>query len=338
MNNARNRVTLLDIAKALGISKATVSLALNGNELVAKKTRQQVLEKMEELGYVYNRGAAGLSTGETRTVGLAVHDITNPYFSKVCASIESVLSMNKRMSFLCNTAESLARQKQFINALIEYNSDGLIICPAVGTKVEDLDALVKSKIPVVFIARNVENPNFDFVGNDDELALKLATDHLIELGHRRIAMLGGGKLTTVGQGRREGFLRAMREANLVVDQELLIDCDTDSVGGSEAVKLAMASSAPPTAIACFNDRIALGAMSELYELGMKPGRDIAVIGCDGIGEGGRAYARLSTVNVQKTLMGKTAAEILMNRLEDPQRELQHVVLEPSLIIRSSSGG
>ena len=109
--------------------------------MVATKTREKILNKIEELGYVYNRGAAGLSTGQTRIIGLAVHDITNPYFSEVCAAIESVLSQNDRMSFLCNTNESLERQRRFFKTLVEHSADGMILCPAAGT---DMDLVVSA--------------------------------------------------------------------------------------------------------------------------------------------------------------------------------------------------
>lgn len=336
--NEQGKVTLRDIANALGVSKATVSLAINGSSLVADKTRARVIEKIHELDYVYNRGAASLATGKTRTIGLAVHDITNPYFAEVCASIEAVLSLRGRMAFLCNSDESLERQKRFIVALAEHNADGLILCPAVGTTTDDLRPLLERCLPVVLIARDIEGAGVDFVGNDDKLALKLATEHLIGLGHRRIAMLGGGQPTSAGIGRRAGFLAALAEAGLEADPKLLIDCAISPEGGAEAVKTAMGHSTPPTAIACFTDLVALGALSGLCERGIRPGADVAVMGCDGIAEGARAYARLSTVNVQKAVIGQTAAEILVRRLDDPDLDLQRVITAPQLVVRGSCGG
>lgn len=336
--SGHGKVTLRDIANALGVSKATVSLAINGSGLVAEKTRARVFEKIDELGYVYNRGAAGLTTGKTRTIGLAVHDITNPYFTEVCASIEAVLSLRGRMAFLCNSDESLDRQMHFILALAEHNADGLILCPAAGTEIDDLRPLLERRLPVVLIARDIEGARLDFVGNDDKLALKLTTEHLIGLGHRRIAMLGGGQPTSAGKLRRAGFLAAMEQASLEVDPGLLIDCPISPEGGTEAVRAAMAHGEPPTAIACFTDLVALGALSGLYELGLQPGADVAVMGCDGVAEGARAYAQLSTVNVQKAAIGQTAAEVLVRRLDDPDLELQRVIMEPELVIRGSCGG
>jgi LacI family transcriptional regulator len=325
---------LADVAEALGVSKATISLAINGSKEVSEKTREKVIRKIDEMGYVYNRGAAGLSTGENRTVGLAVHDINNPYFTKVCASIEEVLSLNGRMSFLCNTDESLERQQRFIGALVEHNADGLILCPTTGTCVDDLRPLIKRRFPIVLMAHDLEGSELDFVGNDDMLASKLATEHLIGLGHRRIAMIGGSRLSA-GRLRRAGCLAAMEDAGLEVDQDLLVSCPNSPDGGSKAVKAVMSRSQPPTGIVCWTDLVALGAFSGLVELGLKPGKDIALIGCDGIAEGERAYVRLSTVNVQKTAIGRTAAEMLVRRLGDPDIPPQRVITKPSLVIRDT---
>lgn len=335
--SGKSKVTLQDIARALGVSKATVSLAMNNSTLVADKTKALVRQKSEELGYVYNRGAAGLSTGETRTIGLAVHDFSNPYFISLCESVEAVLSMSGRMSFLCNTDESLERQARFINELIAHNADGLILGPAVGTTLDDLKPLLDRKVPIVLLGRDVEGSPVDLVRNDDQLALALATQHIISLGHRRIAMLGGSKNTTVGCNRRSGFLRAMESAGLEVEADFLFGCEPTAAGGQIAAHAVMAASELPTALVCFNDMVALGAMSVLCDLGWTPGKDIAVIGCDNVEEGGRSYTGLSTVHVQKEAIGHEAAEILVNRLDNPLAELKRVVKEPALLVRKTCG-
>lgn len=331
------KLTLQDVANALGVSKATVSLCLNGSSLVADKTRVSVLQKIDELGYVYNRGAAGLSTGESKTIGLAIHALTNPYFTRVCASIEAILSLNGRMSFLCNTDESLERQERFLKELSEHNADGLILCPALGTTAKDLDTLHKNNLPVVLISRDIASSGLDYVGNDDELALSLATEHLIKKGHTRIAMLGGSKQTTVGQLRRLGFVKAMQRAEIEVVDELLVDCAGDAVGGEAAAISMMQLKKPPTALVCFNDLIALGALSALHQLGLKPGEDIALMGCDDIEEGSRAYVQLSTINVKKASIGQEAAEILLARLKNPDMPVRRVLQKPELVVRRTCG-
>lgn len=334
-NNEPRNVTLNDVAVALGISKATVSLAINGDSRVALKTCEKIFEKVEELGYVYNRSAANLTKGETQTIGLAVHDITNPYFSEVCAAIESVLSRNKRMSFLCNTSESLERQELFIDALVEHRADGLILCPSIGTTVESLKPLIKRSLPTVLIAREVEEADLDYVGNDGFLALEMATEHLIRLGYKKIGMIGGGTATTAHRNRRAGYLSAMERHSLPVKPEWVVDCDSKPNLGEEAVTKLVTEKNLPAAIVCFTDHVALGVMSGLFRLRLQPGRDVAVIGCDDIEEANRGYVQLSTVRIQKVGIGQKAAEILLQRIADPGMATQRVVFRPELVVRQS---
>lgn len=332
-----SKLTLREIAAELGLSKATVSLAINNNPLVAQKTRDRVRQKIDELGYVYNRRAASLTTGETRTVGLAVHDISNPYFTAICTAIESVLSARGRMSFLCNTSESVHRQAQFISALIEHNADGLILCPVAGTSVESLQPLIKRKLPTVLFTRDIPGAGLDFVGNNEIEALRLITSHLIKLGHKRIAILGGNQLALAAQQRREGFFLAMSEAGLAVPNELVIDCENSPAAGAVAARSLLKLDQPPSAIVGYSDQVALGAMSGLLEAGVIPGRDIAVVGCDDIEEGARSYIQLTTVRVQKGPIGLAAAEMLLRRLADPAHPPESKLFEPELVVRRSCG-
>ncbi len=330
-------MTLRDLAETLGLSKATISMALKGNPLIAEQTRDKVVRCANDMGYVYNRRAAGLSTGESRTVGIAVHDITIPYFARVCASIETVLTASDRLGFLVNTNDSLEMQNRFIRACIEHNADGVILCPAAGTTTRDIEPVRKMGLPFVNFVREIKGAECDFVGNDDKRALMLSTGHLISLGHRRIAMLGGGENTSTSFNRRAGFKAAMEKAGYEIPPEYFMDCDSNPESGSEAIQRVMALPGPPTAVVCFTDLIALGVLSGLMEMNLKPGRDMAVMGCDGIPEGGRAYAQLSTVNVQKTAIGKMAAEMICRRIENSGEQFQHVIMEPTLVVRKSCG-
>ena len=331
------RVTFRDLAEALGVSKATVSLALRGSTTVAAATRARVRDKAREMGYVYNRVAAGLSVGRTGAVGVAVHDIANPYFVRVLDAIEGALSHVGRMSFLCNTRESASRQDLFIENLAQHGADGLILCPAVGTGAESLAFLKRLGLPAVTIVREVPGGGLDFVGNDDSLALNLAASHLIGHGHRRIAMLGGDAPVFPARRRRAGFRAAVKKNGLSPDECPMIDCETSAEGGEDAAMRALARGNAPTAFACFTDQIALGAVSALRKSGLVPGRDVAVVGCDDIDEAGRAYAELTTARVEKESIGRAAAEVLIDRMENPDAPRKKVVMRPRLIVRKSCG-
>ncbi|REG79556.1 LacI family DNA-binding transcriptional regulator [Marinomonas pollencensis] len=333
----KKNLTLKDIAKELGVSTATVSLAINNSSLVAEKTRLLVLSKIKEVGYVYNRRAASLITGKSGMVGLAVHDFTNPYFTEVCASAEKTLAQEGRMSLLCNSHESLPLQERFINALIEHNSDGLLLCPVVGTEVEQLQPLLTRGLPTVLVTRDVDGANMDFVGNDERFSFHLATRHLINLGHKRIAFIGGALDAKAARDRRSGYVDALKLNGLPVDERLLFDCDNHSEAAEKILPEVLSIESPPTAIVGFSDLIALGVLSALIALGLEPGKDIAVVGCDNIAESSRHYSQLTTVNVQKSQIGQMAASFLFQRLQNPHMPPQRKIFESELIVRRSCG-
>jgi LacI family transcriptional regulator len=192
-------------------------------------------------------------------------------------------------------------------------------------------------IPTVLLTRDVEGAELDFVGNDETLSLRLVTEHLIRRGHRRIVMLGGGQQTSTSQKRRAGYYLALEANGMSVDPALVIDCDTNPQAAEEAIQRILSQNDRPSAIACYTDQVALGAISGLCRLGLKPGKDIAVVGCDDIPEARRAYVRLTTARIQKWVIGQTAANLLIKRISDPELPLQRVVLAPELIIRNSCG-
>jgi LacI family transcriptional regulator len=213
----------------------------------------------------------------------------------------------------------------------------MILCPAAGTDLASLRPLLNRGIPTVLLTRDVEGAELDFVGNDETLSLNLVTEHLIRLGHRRIVMLGGGQQTSTSQKRRAGYYLAMEANGMSVDPDLVIDCDTNPQAAEEAIQRILSQNDRPSAIACYTDQVALGAISGLYHMGLKPGKDIAVVGCDDIPEAQRAYVRLTTAKIQKWLIGQTAVNLLIKRISDPDLPLQRVVLAPELIIRNSCG-
>jgi LacI family transcriptional regulator len=333
----RPSITLNDIAKAVGVSKATVSLAINNDPRVARETRRNIKQMADQLGYVYNRGAAGLSTGRSNTVGLAVHDITNPFFTEVCAEAEARLSQNGKLAFLCNTNESLEQQSRFIEALIEHRADGLILSPADKTDIESLQPIFTRNLPTVLIARYVEGSKLDFVGNDGILAFTMATEHLIRLGHTKIAMAGGGQQTSVSRNRRTGFIDTMEKHGLEVDPTYFVKCSTNPKGGEEAIEHILSLKDKPTAVLCFTDLVALGILSGLHRNGLTPGKDMAVVSCDDIEEADRGYTQLTSVKIKKGEIGKQAAELLLRRIATPDAPKRHIHLKSELVIRKSCG-
>ncbi len=216
------RVTLHDLAQHAGVSRATVSLVLRKSPLVAEKTRDNVLEAVTALGYIYNRGAANLRTQRSHTIGVAINDITNPYFTELTAAIQRAFFDLGRTVFIANSEEDPARQDQFFATMREYNADGLAICPSEGTTRQTLKRLKDQGTPCVLISRNVAGSGLDYVGHANQAGMQMATEHLIELGHRRIAMIGGTDLISTGAERRKGYRDALARHRIPIDDDLIV--------------------------------------------------------------------------------------------------------------------
>lgn len=334
---SRRRVTLRDLASHLGLSTATVSLAMRNKPRVAEETRQRVLQGMHELGYVYNRGAASLRADITGTVGVAINDITDPYFAQLLIAIQSELEAKGRMIFLCHSIETPSVQEKFINALREYNADGLILCPAIGTRSASLRRLLEWHLPTVMVTRSIPGKQFSFVGSNDERGAELATEHLINLGHRRIAFIGGSSAISTGRNRINGFCLAHSTHSLPLDRSLIVSCPTNRRGGIASINQLLALDEPPTAAVCFADIVAFGVMLELSRRGIRPGVDFSVVGYDDVIEAALWNPPLTTISVQRHEMGVAAARLLTELIEIKSTSPRRILFEPSLMVRSSSG-
>ncbi len=334
---ATNRVTLLDIARHAGVSRATVSLVMRDSPLVAQETRERIKQAAVELGYVYNRGAASLRSRRSLIVGVSITDLSNPYFAELTAAAEQGLSQVDRMALLSNNNESVDKQDSFIDTMREYNVDGLIICPAIDTPVATIRRLNALHIPFVFLSRRIGGVKADYVSNDNVRGLRMATEHLLALGHRRIAMICASTRTSTGRERLEGYTSALRDAGLPVEPALIVEGAPTRRNGMEGLMSLMAKPRPPTAAVCFNDISAFGVMLGLNHLGMRIGHDFAVTGHDDITEAGLWMPGLTTIAVPIEEIGRQAARVLLERINEPDRPAQKVILAPKLVLRESSG-
>ena len=331
------RVTLRQIAQRAGVSTGTVSMVLNHNPLVADATREHVQGIIREIGYVYDRSAAQLRKKRSNIVGASICDLRNPYFAEVAAGIEASLDELGQALFLCNSAESVARQTRFLATLREYNVAGVLLTPAVGTRQADVDPLFNWRVPVVMVSRHVRGVEADYAGSDNRLAAMLATRHLVGLGHRRIAFVGVNRRTTTGQDRIAGYRKALREAALPVSPELLVECEAFREAGFAAIQSLIRLARPPTAVVCFNDLLAFGTMLGLLHLGLAPGRDCSVVGIDDVAEAALWMPPLTTVAIDANGIGRAAGRVLLQRIASPDAPVQRVVLPPRLVVRSSCG-
>ncbi len=330
------RLTLRDLAAHAGVSRATVSLVLAKSPLVAAKTRARVLESARVLGYVYNRGAANLRTRRTNTIGVSINELTNPYFTGLTSAIQKAFLALGRTVFLTDSEESVVQQDQFIATMREYNADGLAICPAQGTDVAAMQRLIEQAIPCVLISRDVPGSGLDYVGNANQHGMFMATEHLIKLGHRHIAMIGGTDRTSTGMERRAGHREALAAHGIALDEALVVQGPPTRVFGAATVRALLERDPAPTAAVCFNDVIAFGVMLGLRQIGREAGRDFAVVGYDDLAEAALWTPGLSTVEIDSHRTGTEAARLLLERIEEPNLPARRVVLQPRLIIRDSS--
>ena len=338
MTKKNRSLTQKTIAKALGVSVATVSLALRNSPLIQASTRERVISYAGEVGYLQNLTATALRTGRTRIMGVGFHDIVHPFFSSMLAAIEARLSSEGEAIFINSHDDVLERQSRFVRSLQEYKADGLILSPALGTTEQDLKAFCSSGV-VVLIVRSILETTLDYVVNDDPQCMGIATSHLLELGHTRIIMLGGKPGTTTADGRYQGFVEAMSAAGHNPERSAWIDGPSKRLEAFATIKALWDTDAvKPTAIACFNDLVAFGAMSALAELGLEVGRDIAVVGIDDTDEAQVSSPPLTTVTNNAKILGRTAVDILRRRLADPECPPMQERLTPYISIRRSCCG
>ena len=331
------RPTVKDIARHAGVSPATVSLVLRNSPLVAETTRAGVQSSIHSLGYVYDRAAANLRARLTHTVGLVICEITNPFYAALAAGVDDALDHAGWVAFVANTSESPERQSRFIARMREHRVDGILLAPAEGTSPSSINELGRQGLPVVQMLRRVGQHNGDYVSADFRLGMALAAEHLIRLGHRRIAFIGGGRRVTPARDRAEAFREILPRFGLPVGP--IVKCMPTREGGASAIEeLFRTKAAAPTAVLCHNDLCALGAMLGLVDRGLVPGRDVAVIGFDNIPEAAMHRPALTTVAIGAREIGEEAARLLLRRIKSPEASSESIVLPPKLIIRSSCGG
>ncbi|MBO6718838.1 MAG: LacI family DNA-binding transcriptional regulator [Rhizobiaceae bacterium] len=331
------KIKLSTIAEGLGVSTATVSLALRDSPLVADATRERIKAHAREIGYIYNRRAASLRTSRSGIVGVVVHDIMNPFYAEILRSIETELDRSRQTFLLSNHYDQIEKQRTFIDTLLQLGADGVIMSPAIGTPPEDIRLAEDNAMPAVLIARSVEGAGVPVFRGDDAYGIGLATNHLISLGHTRIAMIGGTDQTSTGRHRYQGYVAAMEKAGLEVLTSMRIPGPRTKQAGFEAAVTFLALEEKPTAAVCWNDLVAIGLMNGIARAGLVPGVDISVTGYDDLEEAAIATPALTTVWNGQREVGRRAARVLLDRLNGAPLEPKQELIKPELHIRQSTG-
>jgi LacI family transcriptional regulator len=332
----KGRVTLQQVAKHAGVSTSTASLIVRNNPRISEATRKKVLKSMHELGYVYDRIAANLRSQSSDTVGIIITDISNTFFSEFLIGVHDALDEVGYTVLLGTTFDSVAKQDHLLSTMMEHRVGGLILCPVSESSQDTIERLNEIDTPMVLAVRELPGVNSDYVGIDYPEGARIAVDHLLGKGHKRIALLGGIKESSTWIERMEGYREALSRAGLEVDESLVIDSAPTREGGLEAVLKVLENPNPPTAIFCFSDLIAFGVMQGLMMKGITPGKDIDIVGFDNVPVAEIYHPPLTTISSFPRRIGKEAANLLYQQMEKIDREQQRIILNPELIIRESS--
>lgn len=327
--------TIREVAENAGVSYATVSHVINNTRLVSPETRERVLEAMDALNYRPNALARSLRQGKTNTLGLVLPDSANPFFAEISRSIEDEAFKKGYSVFLCNTELDTQRELFYVDILSKKQVDGIIFVAA-GDQADSLDFLVSLNMPIVMVDRNVPNVEVDTVLTDNQLGGYLATRHLMELGHQRIACISGPSSITPSAERMIGYRRAHEEAGLSYDENLILRGDYHAQSGMENTHSILKMDPRPTAIFASNDLMALGALRAAAEAGCSVPDDLAVVGYDDLEIARFATPPLTTIAQPKKEIGVQAIDLLVDRISRKGRSPSRVVLPPELIVRRST--
>jgi LacI family transcriptional regulator, galactose operon repressor len=329
--------TISEVAQKAGVSSTTVSHVINKTRFVSDETRERVERVIEELGYRPNALARSLRSGETCTIGLILPDSANPFFAEVGRSIEMAAFDAGYSVILCNTENDIDKEHSYIDVLINKQIDGLIFVGA-GEDYDSYKKLSDLHVHVVAMDRDYPDLDMDVVISDNLQGGKLATQHLIELGHKRIGCIAGPSKVNLSAQRVTGYIQTLEKAGLAVDQNLIISGDFHPESGHEAAIKLLAMQNPPTAIFACNDLMAIGALRAGLELRLSIPQDLAVVGYDDIELASYTTPPLTTIRQPKKDMGLAALKFLLGRIHSEQSSPQRASLPVSLIVRGSCGG
>lgn len=322
--------TILDVAERAGVSKSLVSLVMRNAPNVSDDKRQAVLEAARELGYRPNAVARSLVQQRTNVIGVMVSDFANPFFSELLEGLEEAAE-GAGYRALFNTGSRIPeREAAAVDTLLELRSDGLVLA---SPQLSDADIQrIPRSVPTVMVGTDTRVAGIDVVMNDDRHGARLVVDHLVELGHRRIAHIHGG--TGAGAAARlAGFVAAMESHDL---PPITIDGGFTEAHGVDGAKEILGLDPLPTAVFAANDVSAMGVMQTLESTGLRIPDDISLVGYDNVDFAGLDHISLTTVDQPRRQIGTLAVKLLLERLEGERKRAKRVTVEPHLIVRATT--
>jgi LacI family transcriptional regulator len=330
-----DRVTMAEVAREAGVSAMTVSRVINDKGDVSPDTRQRVLDVIERLAYRPSSIARGLATQRTGTLGLVIPDVANPFFAGVARGAEQVAYAQGYNVFLCNTEEDPQRELAVLASLEEKRVDGLVLCSSrLGE--DELQSVVSRYAAVVLVNRRLEGNGIRSVLMDDEGGGRLAAQHLLQAGHRAVGFLAGPAASHSGRERKAGYRAALELASVPYRSAWVRNCDPTVGGGQKAGNELLSAHPELTALFCYNDLVAVGAVQACIVLGRQVPADVAIVGYDDIPLAALVTPPLTTCRVPRYELGAQAVRLLLRQIAGGTDDTGEIVLEPELVIRASA--
>lgn len=331
-------VTLRDVAQRAGVHPGTASRALNPEtrSLVNAETARKVLHAADELGYRPNPIARGLKTNRSFMIGVLIPDLTNPLFPPIVRGIEDALALEGYTAVLANSDNDPGKERLHFETLKDRQVEGFIMATAQRDH-PLIEEAIAEQVPIVLVNRTIERDGVFAVVADDGAGVRLAVDHLVDMGHTRIAHLSGPQLFSTGLTRYEGFLQAMGERGLQPDPDLVKFCDAFVESeGARAFKELLNEGKEFSAVFAGNDLLALGCYDVLASEPLSCPGDVSIVGFNDIPFLDKLRPPLTTVRIPHYEIGLRAAELTVERLRDPAARPITVMLPPELVVRGST--
>jgi DNA-binding LacI/PurR family transcriptional regulator len=330
------KVTINDIAKELGIANSTVSRALRDEPTISAPVKQQVKRAAALMGYVPNIAARSLRTGRSRIIGLLVRDIRDGLSPEVIPGVEAACAAHDYGLLVCNASDDPMQERSYLHMLQQRRVDGILILTPKSNSPETYLAIAR-ETPMVLVDATPEDAPMCAVSVDHVTGLYLATRHLLDLGHRRIAFLCGPLSLSPCVNSAKGYARAMLEAGIAeADHRVVVTEQTDIAAGYDAMLNILKLEPQPTALAVVSDVMAAGALEAARSHGMSVPHDFSIVGYDDIPLGALLSPPLTTVNQDKDGLARTAIELLLDEIQSSEHVHRQVLLKPSLVVRGST--
>jgi Transcriptional regulators len=338
MKTPKKAASLKSVAGLAGVSIATVSRVLNGDPVVKAETKKMVEKAIKSTGYHPNRVAQRLRSSyrSGKLIGLLIPDIQNPFYVDVIRGIEETAYANSSAVLIGNFSQDAEKEKLYINILKSESVDGFVVAPH-DVRDPFVEDLIRERYPVVCIDRGLSNFSTDIVKSDNEKGAFNAVEHLIKIGHKRIAHITGNPSIPTTQERINGYMAALKKYGIPVDETIVRGRASDFRSGVEITAELLDLEEPPSAIFTANNLLTLGSLEKIHERGLKIPEDIAIVGFDDMYWAASLNPPLTAVRQHGLEIGKRAIELLYQRIDDPSRLPANVIIHTELMVRRSCG-